>query len=139
MTVVATRDIRSAQLSTTDITVVAPDLGPVTISRMTSYDPNGDAQENETEIWALQDNNPKTVWSTDCYVNQFFGTKQYVGVLIELSRATTVMSVVDSCADLISRVATTVTATLSNTTINPRIFVEPGSFLNEDDFAGFGF
>lgn len=86
---VATRDIRSAQLSTTDITVVAPDLGPVTISRMTSYDPNGDAQENETEIWALQDNNPKTVWSTDCYVNQFFGTKQYVGVLIELSRATT--------------------------------------------------
>ena len=89
VTVVATRDIRSAQLSTTDITVVAPDLGPVTISRMTSYDPNGDAQENETEIWALQDNNPKTVWSTDCYVNQFFGTKQYVGVLIELSRATT--------------------------------------------------
>lgn len=86
---VATRDIRSAQLSTTDMTVVAPDLGPVTISRMTSYDPNGDAQENETEIWALQDNNPKTVWSTDCYVNQFFGTKQYVGVLIELSRATT--------------------------------------------------
>ena len=86
---VATRDIRSAQLSTTDITVVAPDLGPVTISRMTSYDPNGDAQENEIEIWALQDNNPKTVWSTDCYVNQFFGTKQYVGVLIELSRATT--------------------------------------------------
>lgn len=57
---------------------------------MVSFDPNGDdAQENEAQIWALRDRNPKTAWTTDCYANQFFGTKEYVGVLMEFSRAAT--------------------------------------------------
>ena len=88
---VATRSNGLKELAMPDISS-APvvDLAPVTISRMVSYDPNGDdAQENEAQIWALRDGNPKTVWSTDCYANQFFGIKEYVGVLIELSRATT--------------------------------------------------
>ena len=88
---VATRSNGLNELAMTDVSS-APvvDLAPVTISRMVSYDPNGDdAQENEAQIWALRDDNPKTVWSTDCYANQFFGIKEYVGVLIELSRATT--------------------------------------------------
>jgi len=67
--------------------IVATDE-PVSIARMVSFDPNGDdAQENEAQIWALRDGNPKTAWTTDCYANQFFGTKEYVGVLIELTRA----------------------------------------------------
>lgn len=80
----------SAKIDTTVVVGAPVDNTPVTISRMTSFDPNGDdAQENEAQIWALRDSNTKTAWTTDCYANQFFGTKEYVGVLIELSRAST--------------------------------------------------
>ena len=87
---VATKSNSSQQIDNTITVVAITDDTPVTISRMVSFDPNGDdAQENEAQIWALRDGNPKTVWATDCYANQFFGTKEYVGVLIELSRAST--------------------------------------------------
>ena len=63
-------------------------LPPVTIQRLTSYDPLGDdAQENETMIPALLDGDPQTVWTTECYANQYLGRKGYVGVLVELSAA----------------------------------------------------
>jgi len=87
---VATRSNSPQQLETAVAENVVVDQSPVTISRMVSFDPNGDdAQENEAQIWALRDSNSKTAWTTDCYANQFFGTKEYVGVLIELSRAST--------------------------------------------------
>ncbi|MDA3017606.1 MAG: hypothetical protein O2841_06180, partial [Actinomycetota bacterium] len=87
---VATRSNSSQQIDTQVAQNVVIDKSPVTISRMVSFDPNGDdAQENEAQIWALRDSNSKTAWTTDCYANQFFGTKEYVGVLIELSRAST--------------------------------------------------
>ncbi|NBO97562.1 MAG: serine/threonine protein kinase, partial [Actinobacteria bacterium] len=84
------RSNSTQQIETPVVESVSVDQSPITISRMVSFDPNGDdAQENEAQIWALRDGNPKTAWTTDCYANQFFGTKEYVGVLIELSRATT--------------------------------------------------
>jgi serine/threonine protein kinase len=62
-------------------------VAPVIISRVVSYDPNGqDGLENESGIWALTDNDQKTAWSTDCYATAFFGEKKYVGALIELSQ-----------------------------------------------------
>ena len=62
-------------------------VAPVIISRVVSYDPNGqDGLENEAGIWALTDNDQKTAWSTDCYATAFFGDKKYVGALIELSQ-----------------------------------------------------
>ena len=65
-------------------------VAPVTISRIVSYDPNGqDGLENEAGVWSLTDNDQKTAWSTDCYATAFFGDKKYVGVLIELSQPAT--------------------------------------------------
>jgi len=62
-------------------------VAPVIISRVVSYDPNGqDGLENEAGVWALTDNDQKTAWSTDCYATAFFGDKKYVGALIELSQ-----------------------------------------------------
>ncbi|MBM3741918.1 MAG: protein kinase domain-containing protein [Actinomycetota bacterium] len=87
---VGTKSNSSTTESTQQAAVVAATDEPVSISRMVSFDPNGDdAEENEAQIWALRDGNPKTAWTTDCYANQFFGTKEYVGVLIELTRAST--------------------------------------------------
>ena len=65
-------------------------VAPVIISRIVSYDPNGqDGLENEAGVWSLTDNDQKTAWSTDCYATAFFGDKKYVGVLIELSQPAT--------------------------------------------------
>ena len=87
---VGTRSNSTQQLETPVVESIAVDQSPVTIARMVSFDPNGDdAQENEAQIWALRDGTSKTAWTTDCYANQFFGTKEYVGVLIELSRVST--------------------------------------------------
>ena len=62
--------------------------GSLTISRIMSFDPNsGDGLENESGVWALNDGDPKTVWSTDCYANQFFNDKKFVGVIVQLSQA----------------------------------------------------
>jgi hypothetical protein len=69
---------------------VAVPLGPVGISSITSYDPNGDdGEENEALTPYLLDNDPTTMWSSTCYANQFFGSKQYVGLMIQLSQAAT--------------------------------------------------
>ena len=65
-----------------------PGDGSLTISRVMSFDPNGgDGLENESGVWALNDGDPKTGWSTDCYANQFFGDKKFVGVIVQLSQA----------------------------------------------------
>lgn len=69
---------------------VAVPLGPVGISSITSYDPNGDdGEENEALTPYLLDNDPTTMWSSTCYANQFFGSKQYVGLMIQLSQPAT--------------------------------------------------
>ena len=65
-------------------------LGPVGIAAITSYDPNGDdGEENEALTPYLLDGNPETQWTSTCYANQFFGSKQYVGLTIQLSQPAT--------------------------------------------------
>ncbi len=55
-----------------------------------SYDPNGDdGEENEALVPLLLDSNPQTNWSTTCYFNQYFGSKEFVGIIIQLSAPTT--------------------------------------------------
>ena len=51
-----------------------------------SYDPNGDDdEENDALLPALLDKNPATQWTTVCYGNQYFGSKEGVGVVVKLS------------------------------------------------------
>lgn len=76
---------------TADNTVVIPsDLEPLSILSASSFDPNGDdGHENEAQIGAILDGNPETKWTTTCYSNQYFGSKKFVGVLLQLSRLAT--------------------------------------------------
>jgi hypothetical protein len=58
----------------------------VSLTSVRSYDPNGDdGTENESQVPALLDNNPATVWSTVCYGDKYFGSKGGVGLVMELS------------------------------------------------------
>ena len=70
------------------VPVVVNDIvvGPVSVVGMRSYDPKGDdGGENEAQIPLLTDNNPATSWTTSCYQNQYFGSKEGVGVVVQLS------------------------------------------------------
>ena len=70
-------------------TLAAP-TGPVAISTITSYDPNGDdGEENEALTPLLLDGNPDTAWTSTCYANQYFGSKEYVGLVIQLNQPAT--------------------------------------------------
>jgi hypothetical protein len=77
--------------SIADSTLATPSsLGPLSIVSASSFDPNGDdGNENEAQIGALLDGNPETTWTTTCYSNQYFGSKEFVGVLLHLSRPAT--------------------------------------------------
>jgi serine/threonine-protein kinase len=50
-----------------------------------SYDPRGDGEENDSMLPALLDNNPATQWTTVCYGNKYFGSKEGVGLVLQLS------------------------------------------------------
>lgn len=50
-----------------------------------SYDPNGDGEENDSMLPSLLDNNPATQWTTVCYDNKYFGSKEGVGLVLQLS------------------------------------------------------
>ena len=50
-----------------------------------SYDPKGDNEENDSMLPALLDNNPATQWTTVCYGNKYFGSKEGVGIVLQLS------------------------------------------------------
>jgi len=75
----------------TESTIAVPsNLGPLSILSAASFDPNGDdGHENEAQIGALLDGDPATTWTTTCYSNQYFGSKEFVGVLLHLSRSAT--------------------------------------------------
>ena len=63
---------------------------PAVISSIVSFDPNGDdGVENEALVPNLIDGNPETLWSTTCYANQYFGSKEFVGLLVTLSAPAT--------------------------------------------------
>ena len=70
--------------------VLSAPVGPVAISTITSYDPNGDdGEENEALTPLLLDSNPETTWMSTCYANQYFGSKEYVGLVVQLNQPAT--------------------------------------------------
>ena len=71
--------------------IVAPAvIEPASIVSIMSYDPSGDdGEENEALVPLLLDSNPKTNWTTTCYANQYFGSKEFVGLIVEFSAPTT--------------------------------------------------
>ena len=71
--------------------LVAPAvIEPATIVSITSYDPSGDdGEENEGLVSLLLDSNPKTNWTTTCYSNKYFGSKEFVGLIVQFSVPTT--------------------------------------------------
>jgi serine/threonine protein kinase len=71
--------------------IVAPAvIEPASIVSIMSYDPSGDdGEENEGLVPLLLDSNPKTNWTTTCYANQYFGSKEFVGLIVQFSAPTT--------------------------------------------------
>jgi hypothetical protein len=71
--------------------IVAPAvIEPASIVSIMSYDPSGDdGEENEALVPLLLDSNPKTNWTTTCYSNQYFGSKEFVGLIVQFSAPTT--------------------------------------------------
>jgi serine/threonine protein kinase len=77
-----------APQETTPVEVVAPTV--VSVQSVVSFDPNGDdGVENEALVPNLIDGNPETLWSTTCYANQYFGSKEFVGLLVTLTAPAT--------------------------------------------------
>jgi serine/threonine protein kinase len=63
---------------------------PATIASISTFDPLGDdGVENDELLPNLLDGNAATMWSTSCYDNQYFGSKEFVGLVVQLNRAAT--------------------------------------------------
>ena len=62
------------------------DAARVDIVRISSFDPNGgDGEENDEALDAAIDGDRSTSWTSTCYESPTFGTKRYVGVILELA------------------------------------------------------
>ena len=61
--------------------------GPqVEIVRISSFDPNGsDGSENDESLGLAVDGDRTTSWTSTCYESPTFGSKQYLGVIVELA------------------------------------------------------
>lgn len=78
------RNIRSSSSSSTLTKGDTP--SSVAVVSFRSYDPNGDdKEENESAVALMFDGDSETVWTTKCYKNKYFGSKQGVGVVLQLS------------------------------------------------------
>jgi serine/threonine-protein kinase len=63
---------------------------PVSILGVRSYDPRGDdGVENDDKLPFLLDGDPSTQWRTVCYGDKYFGAKEGVGFVAELSAPST--------------------------------------------------
>ena len=88
LTQVGGNDVTVTTQDTTPVAVAAPSIA--TIQSIVSFDPNGDdGMENEALVPYLLDGNPETTWSTTCYANQYFGSKEFVGLLVTFSAPAT--------------------------------------------------
>jgi tRNA A-37 threonylcarbamoyl transferase component Bud32 len=81
----------TSQVSAPVLDPVAPiATEPASIVSIMSYDPSGnDGEENEALVPLLLDSNPQTNWTTTCYANQYFGSKEFVGLVVKFSAPTT--------------------------------------------------
>jgi eukaryotic-like serine/threonine-protein kinase len=59
--------------------------GNARLVSVTAFDPQGDGVENNELVPNLTDGNASSTWSTVCYVNRSFGSKQGVGLVLALS------------------------------------------------------
>jgi hypothetical protein len=73
--------------TTTSIAVTTPVVtGPVQITGIKSFDPQGDDQtENDNEASYVTDGDATTAWSTTCYKSPTFGSKSGVGLVMQLN------------------------------------------------------
>lgn len=63
--------------------------GPIEITGVKSFDPEGDDKtENEELVLNVTDGNPDTWWSTTCYRSPTFGSKSGVGIVLQLNALT---------------------------------------------------
>ncbi|MEI7505410.1 MAG: serine/threonine-protein kinase [Actinomycetes bacterium] len=77
----------SAEPATTTVAATAPVVsGPLQITGIKSFDPQGDDQtENDNEASNVTDGDPTTSWSTTCYKSSTFGSKSGVGLVLQLN------------------------------------------------------
>ena len=80
-------DSTSAEPTTTTVAATAPVVsGPVQITGIKSFDPQGDDQtENDNEASNVTDGDLATAWSTTCYKSSTFGSKSGVGLVMQLN------------------------------------------------------
>ncbi|MSX15139.1 MAG: protein kinase, partial [Actinobacteria bacterium] len=79
-------DSTSAEPATTVATTAPVVSGPVQITGIKSFDPQGDDQtENDNEASNVTDGDPTTAWSTTCYKSSTFGSKSGVGLVMQLN------------------------------------------------------
>lgn len=79
--------IDSAPPISTGASIDAPVYtGPIEITGVKSFDPEGDDKtENEELVSNVTDGNPDTWWSTTCYRSPTFGSKSGVGIVLQLN------------------------------------------------------
>jgi eukaryotic-like serine/threonine-protein kinase len=70
--------------STTTAAAIAP---AATIQNVTTYDPEGDPQENDELVSRSVDGDPATFWSTLCYGSRTLGGKGGVGIVADLGKS----------------------------------------------------
>ena len=75
--------------TTTTVAATTPVItGPVQITGIKSFDPQGDDQtENDNEATNVTDGDATTAWSTTCYKSPTFGSKSGVGLVMQLNGA----------------------------------------------------
>jgi hypothetical protein len=80
------KGLQDTRSSSTPSVVDNVEIVHVDVAGVKSYDPNGDdGVENENMVGLLLDNNPATQWTTLCYGNKYFGSKEGVGVVVQLT------------------------------------------------------
>ena len=71
-----------------DETPAPSEAEPLTIGAVTSFDPEGDGEENDGDLQAMRDGDPATTWRTDLYdTPDLGGLKPGVGVVLPLEDA----------------------------------------------------
>ena len=80
-------DSTSAVPVTTTVVATTPVVsGPIQITGIKSFDPQGDDQtENDGEANKVTDGDATTAWSTACYKSSTFGSKSGVGLVMQLN------------------------------------------------------
>lgn len=62
--------------------------GPVSITGVHSFDPEGDdGSENDDQLTNVTDGDPSTLWTTSCYKSSTFGSKTGVGLMVQLNES----------------------------------------------------